>query len=74
MSTAGRLCAEIASERETSHAKRKTDQLHSSTSQNYLATPDSNKIHSSSQSCEKLRLEVAFIPDMTYSIEGERDW
>jgi hypothetical protein len=30
----------------TSHAKRKTDQLHNSTSRNYLAIPDPNKIHS----------------------------
>jgi HEAT repeat protein len=31
-----------------SHAKRKTDQLHNSTPRNYLATLNSNELHSSS--------------------------
>jgi len=49
----------MASEREnlSRQAKNRSATQHS-TSRNYLATPDSNKIHSSSQSCEKLRLAV----------------
>lgn len=37
MSTAGEVCAENATERKNSLAKRKTDQLHNSTPRNYLA-------------------------------------
>jgi hypothetical protein len=41
-------CAEIASERKNSHAKRKTDQLYNSASRNHLATPNLHKLHCSS--------------------------
>jgi len=48
-----KVCAETASEREKSHAKRKTGQLNNSTPRNYLATPNSNKFHSLLPSCER---------------------